>query len=435
MKFYGREEELKVLDRIETESRTSSRFTVVTGRRRIGKTSLVLKSVENKPYIYLFITRSNESVLCENMQRVLMEAGMEISGNIQRFADILKTVMLKTKETPMTLILDEFQDLKYVDESIFSQIQEVWDRYKDSARINLIISGSVHSMMTRIFEDRKEPLFGRPTGKVVLHPLPINLIKDILGEYNPKYGKRDLLTLYYLSGGIPLYIQLLMDAGAFDHDRMMETIASPGSVFLSDGRDILVTEFGRDYRTYFSIMQLISSGRDRRSDIEDVLDMETGAYLERLKKEYGFIDNIAPVMSKAETKNTRWVVSDMYLRFYFRFIYPCLSYVESGRYDLLRRAIGQSIETYEGYALEDYFRTRIAEEEAYTAIGGYWNRKGDIEIDIVVIDDIEKRCRMIEVKHNPKKLDMSILRMKSDPFVRNLKGYEVIYEGLSMDDV
>lgn len=435
MRFYGREEELRILDRIENESRASSRFTVVTGRRRIGKTSLILRSVENKPYIYLFITRSNEPVLCENMQRVLIEYGVEINGSIQRVADVLKTVMLKTRETPLTLILDEFQDLKYVDESIFSQIQEVWDRYKDSTRLNLIISGSVHSMMTKIFEDEKEPLFGRPTGKVVLRPLPIKLIRDILSEYNPAYGNRDLLTLYYLTGGIPLYVQLLMDAGAYDHKKMIERVSSPGSVFLSDGRDILITEFGRGYRTYFSIMELISAGKDRRSEIEDVLGIETGPYLERLKSEYGFVNNIVPVMSKSETKNTRWVVSDMYLRFYFRFIYPCMSYVESGRYDLLRRFIEQSIETYEGYALEDYFRTRIAEEDTYTSLGGQWNRKGDMEIDIVVIDAIEKFCRLIEVKRNPDKLDMSILRMKSDAFVKNLKGYEVRYEGLSMDDV
>ncbi len=247
MKFYGREEELKALDRIERESRTKSRLTVITGRRRIGKTALILRSVENKRFVYLFVTRTNETVLCGNMQRVLTESGIETSGEIRRFADILKAVMLKTRDIPMTLIIDEFQDFKYVDESIFSQIQEVWDGYRDTTRLNLIISGSVHSMMTRIFEDEKEPLFGRPTGKIVLRPLPIGLMKTVLSDHNPSCTKRDMLTFYMLTGGVPLYMQLLMEGGAFDSDSMLNAVASPGSVFLSDGKDILVTEFGKEY--------------------------------------------------------------------------------------------------------------------------------------------------------------------------------------------
>ena len=271
--------------------------------------------------------------------------------------------------------------------------------------------------------------------KILLHPLPISLIGDILSDYSPAYGKRDLLTLFYLTGGVPLYIQLLMERGAFDHDSMLDAVMSPDSVFLSDGKDILVTEFGKDYRTYFSIMQLISAGKERRHEIEDVLHMETGPYLDRLKKEYGFVDNVAPVMSRTDTKSTRWVVSDMYLRFYFRFLYPYWSYVESGRFDLLRRSTERSLETYEGHALEDFFRRRISEQDVYTSVGGYWNRKGDVEIDIVVVDDIDKRCRLIEVKRNREKLNLQLLRKKSELILKLFDGYDIGYEGLSMDDV
>ena len=163
--------------------------------------------------------------------------------------------------------------------------------------------------------------------------------------------------------------------------------------------------------------------------------METGPYLDRLKKEYGFVDNVAPVMSRTDTKSTRWVVSDMYLRFYFRFLYPYWSYVESGRFDLLRRSTEQSLETYEGHALEDFFRRRISEQDVYTSVGGYWNRKGDVEIDIVVVDDIDKRCRLIEVKRNREKLNLQLLKKKSEPVLKLFDGYDIGYEGLSMDDV
>ncbi len=434
MRFYGRETELKTLDNIRSESKISSRFTVITGRRRIGKTALLLKSVENERHVYMFITRVNESLLCMNLQRELKESGIDVVGRIDRFADILKAVMLHSSTSPITLIIDEFQELYHVNKAIFQEIQDVWDRYKDVSKVNLIVSGSAHSMMTRLFENEKEPLFGRPTAKIVLHPLRTSLLKQILRDHNPDYSNRDLLTLYMLTGGVPLYVSVLMDSGSADADKMLRYALSSGSIFLMDGKDSLITEFGKDYRTYFSILQLISSGKERRSEMEDVLRTECGPYLDRLKNEYGYVENISPVLSKPETKNTRWVISDMYLRFYFRYVHPCSGYVESERYDLLMRTVEKTIADYEGRTLEDYFRRKIAEEDTYTAVGGYWNRKGDIEIDVLVLDDLEKSARAIEVKRNRRRYDEKALREKTEK-VEALRGYSVVCECLSWEDM
>ena len=90
---------------------------------------------------------------------------------------------------------------------------------------------------------------------------------------------------------------------------------------------------------------------------------------------------------------------------------------------------------YEGRALEDFFRRRISEEDTYTEVGGYWNRKGDVEIDIVVVDDIERKVRLIEVKRNQKKLNIKGLESKGAIIRQELEGYDVSYEGLSSEDV
>ena len=90
---------------------------------------------------------------------------------------------------------------------------------------------------------------------------------------------------------------------------------------------------------------------------------------------------------------------------------------------------------YEGRALEDFFRRRISEEDDYTEVGGYWNRKGDVEIDIVVVDDIERKARLIEVKRNRNELDMKGLKSKGIRISHELEGYDVSYEGLSTEDV
>ena len=435
MRFYGREEELKQLQISREMSKIRSRFTVVTGRRRIGKTSLILKSVEDTRYVYLFVSRVTQPILCKEFQSSIEEEGIELPGSYTKLGDLLKALMIHSRNEWLTLIIDEFQDLEYVDRTIFQDLQKVWDRYKEDSHLNLIVSGSAHSMMTRLFENDREPLFGRPTSKIALGPLPVSTMMAVLRDHNKACTSEDMLTFYMLTGGVPLYMEALMDNGAVTSKAMLEYAVSLGSVFIADGREALVSEFGRDYRIYFSIMQLLSSGKTSRSEIEDVLGTSVGPYLKRLEEEYGFVRHISPVFSEPNSRNTRWTVSDMYLRFYFRFIRPGASLIESGRYDLLMRTILPGIPEYEGRVLEDLFRRRISEEGSYTGIGSYWSRKGDVEIDIVVLDDLDKRARLIEVKRNPKKIDISELMSKGARLAHELKDYSVSYEGLSEDDV
>ncbi len=365
----------------------------------------------------------------------MSDAGIDVPGTIDTVGDILKALMIYSRVEPMTVVIDEFQELRNVDPSIFGDIQMVWDAFREGSHMDLIVSGSAHSMMTAIFEDEKEPLFGRPTTKIRVEPFPLAQMKAILEEHNPEHSHEDELTLYMLTGGVPYYIGVLMDAGAVTSDAMLEAALSNGSVFLSDGKDILVSEFGKDYRTYFSILQLISQGRERRSEIDGILGMQVGAYLARLQDEYSLAKQISPVPGRPKERNSRWVVSDMYLRFYFRFVQPYSDYIEMGRSDLHLRAVRAGLEEYEGRALEDYFRRRIAEESEYTEIGGYWSRDGTVEIDIVVLDDISGKAELIEVKRNPAKLDMGELMAKGKVLEPLLKKYEVSYRELSMDDV
>ncbi len=435
MEFYGRDDELMQLKRIHESSGSASRFTVITGRRRIGKTSLVLKSVKGMRHVYLFVSRVSQKMLCEDMQRAVEEEGIEILGRIERFGDLLKALMIRSREESLVLIIDEFQDFKYVDKTIFQDIQNVWDRYKGESRISLVVCGSAHSMMVSIFENDKEPLFGRPTDKIVLNPLPIKVMEKVLEDHDGSYTSQDLLMFYMLTGGVPKYMEVLVDSGAFDSESMLERATSAGSVFLTDGKDLLVTEFGKEYRTYASILQLLSSGKEKRSEIEDVLQTEAGAYLKRMEDELGLVRHVSPVFSEPSSRNIKWKMSDPYLKFYFRFIRPSTGYVESGRYDLLLRSIKAGLPDYEGRALEDFFRRRISEEDTYTEVGGYWNRKGDVEIDIVVVDDIERKVRLIEVKRNQKKLNMKDLESKRAMIRHELEGYDVSYEGLSSEDV
>ena len=407
----------------------------MVGRRRIGKTSLLLESVKGTKYLYLFVSRTSEPLLCEQFQKDAAQAlGIQIFGTITRFRDLFEQLLIFGTKEHYTLIIDEFQEFANVNSSIFSEIQNLWDQYKGRAKINFIASGSIYSMMMKIFENRKEPLFGRLTSKITLQPFAVRVIKEILNDYNPKYTSEDLLCLYMLTGGVPKYIALLMEAGATKKNKMLDMVTSPDSPFIGEGKDLLVSEFGKEYGTYFSILQLIASGKNTQSEIDSVIGKNTGAYLANLEREYSLITKNRPMFSKPESRKNRWSLNDNYLRFWFRFIFPNQSLIEMGKYDMLREVIDRGYEQYSGLILEKYFRAKIAEEKRITGIGSYWDNKGENEIDVIAINDLDKTAIVAEVKRNSNKIDMDILQSKVHS-VKELAKYEIELQGLSLENM
>ena len=435
-KFYDRKKELQILSEIEHQSRTSACFTVLTGRRRIGKTELLKKFIEGKDSAYLFATRNAEKSLCEKWQDTLQESlGVQIFGQMQNLSDLFEQLMIYSKTHHFTLIIDEFQDLEFVNKAFFSQMQNIWDEHKGSAKLNLIVCGSVFSMMTKIFQDQKEPPFGRATHFMHLKPFAPSVVKQILYDYNPKYKPEDLLCLYMLSGGVAKYIFLLMFAGANTKTKMLQSVTNMASPFLVDGKNILINEIGKDYGIYFSILHAISKGLTTQSEIDSVIQKNTGAYLQNLHKVFGVIEQVRPLYSKHESRNVRWQIVDEYMRFYFRFIYAHQELIELGNYDTLLEYIQRDYETFTGKTLERYFTTKVIEETAPTKIGGWWDKKSQNEIDIIAINDMKKTCTIYEVKRQSKKINLPLLSQKSATFMQNIQDYTTELRGVSMEDM
>ena len=262
MKFYDRKKEMAILYAAKKQSQTSACFTVMTGRRRIGKTALLLESVKDTRFVYIFVARKSEVLLCAQYQPVIQETlGIRIYGEIREFAQLFELLMQHSQKENFTLIIDEFQEFLYINPSIVSDIQRIWDQYHATSKINFIVCGSVYSMMKRIFEDRKEPLYGRLTARISLHPFTTTVIKEILADHAPQFTSEDLLCLYLLTGGVAKYITLLMEAKAFNKTAMINYALSEGSPFLTEGKDMLISEVGKDYANYFSILSLIAEGK------------------------------------------------------------------------------------------------------------------------------------------------------------------------------
>ena len=167
MKFYNRIKELDVLQKAKDRSLNEAQMTVLMGRRRIGKTELALRSSQ-ETLLYFFVARKAEALLCRDFaQEIEAKIGIPVGG-YSSFAELFRFLLVYAEEHPLTLVIDEFQDFQRINPSIFSEMQREWDLHKATSRINLIISGSVFSLMRQIFEDSKEPLFGRANQKILL---------------------------------------------------------------------------------------------------------------------------------------------------------------------------------------------------------------------------------------------------------------------------
>ena len=363
------------------------------------------------------------------------DIGLKIFGSIQSLSDLFEQIMIYSQNNHFTLVIDEFQDLEYVNKAFFSQMQNIWDSYKGKSKINLIVCGSIFSMMTRIFQNEKEPLFGRATHSIHLKPFTPSVVKKILSDFNPKYTAEDLLCLYMLSGGVAKYIFLLMYAGATSKEKMINSVCNMASPFLIDGKDILISEIGKDYGTYFSILKCIADGLTTQSEIDSIIQKNTGSYLQNLQNIFGIIEQIRPLYAKSESRNARYKITDSYIRFYFRFIYSHQDLVELGNYEMLKNYILSDYETFTGKTLESYFTDKLQEKAQFTKIGGWWDKKSQNEIDIITVNDFEKKCQIYEVKRQQKKINLTKTQEKADIFMQNLPGYSYTVKGLSMEDM
>lgn len=439
MKFFDRSEEIASLHEIREIAKNNAQFTVVTGRRRIGKTSLVWKAYEDEPILYFFVARKAERDLCEDYQlEIENKLGIPTIGRAEHFTDIFEFIMKLSIDRPITLFIDEFQEFFRVNKSVYSDMQRIWDIYSNKAHINLIVCGSIYSMMTKIFKDKKEPLYNRQTRFMTVRPFTPSVLKEILTEYNSDHTAEDLLALYSFTGGVAKYVQLLVDAGATTKEKMLNQIVKADSIFLGEGKAILIEEFGKDYGVYFSILSAIARGKTSRSEIESVVGREIGGYLTKLENDYEVIAKKQPLFEKSSTKNVRYTIEDNFFIFWFRFIYKYSYMLEIDNYESMKAIINRDYETFSGLMLERYFRRVLIERQAYTRIGGWWDRKGENEIDIVAENELNNEATFFEVKRKAANIDIEVLKQKAAAFLRatgEFKGYDISYKALSMDDM
>ena len=435
MKFYNRDSELALLKKADALKNQHSVMTILIGRRRIGKTTLALQPFTKEPKLYFFVSKKEESLLCDEfLEEVKDKLALPIFGEIKTFENLFALLMQAAQTTSFTLVIDEFQEFERINASIYSVMQRIWDTNKSTTKMHLILSGSIYSLMKKIFENAHEPLFGRADFKLHLQPFHVSTLKEILHDYDA-YTPNNLLDFFILTGGVAKYIELFINAKAFDRISMVNEIVSPHGLFLDEGRNRLIEEFGKEYGVYFSILSLIANSKTSKSEIESILEKNISGYLYRLENDYNIIKSIKPINAKPNSKVQKYEIVDNFLYFWFRFIFKYQSLIEAGSFEKLKEIILRNFDMFSGKFLEKLFVDQFKEKQLFTHIGSYWERGNQNEIDIVAIDELEKTLMICEVKLAKKRLDQSVLEAKAKKLLADYPNYTIQWKLLSLEDV
>lgn len=436
MKFFNRENEIYQLREIANKSKQNAQLTFVTGRRRVGKTRLLKTAFKNDIFLYFFVAKKNEILLCEEfIEEIKTTLGVTIYGNFSSFSSLFGYLLEISITKHFTLVIDEFQEFFNSNPSVYSDMQNLWDKHKEKSKLNLICCGSIYTLMHKIFMDRKEPLYGRANNMLKIEAFDTKTIKKIISEYQLKYSKKDLLSLYTLTGGIPKYVELIVEATDLSYEGMIEYMISDNSIFLEEGKNILIDEFGKEYANYFSILTLIASSKTSRPEIESILNMSVGGYLDKLEVDFGIIKKIKPILSKPGSRTIKYAIEDNFLDFWFRFIFKNKSAIEIKNFEYVKQIIHRDFDVFSGKKLENYFRNQLIADKKYNELGCYWEKDNTNEIDIIGINKLTKKIDFYEVKKQPSKISLSQLKQKSEKIVRQFEDYSINYYGLSIEDM
>ncbi len=424
MEFIGRKEELRRLEK-EYSRRTS--FVLVTGRRRVGKTRLINEFIAGKDAMYFLVTEQADADVLADFSAALSRYSGKPQGRFDDWRDAMKAFVM-SKPGKKILVIDEFQNLFRKNESFLSLMQDVWDGTMSQEELMLIVCGSHVSSMESLDKNRRSPLYGRITRHLVIRPLPFEDVRDGL-PYT------DEVERYAVLGGIPRYMELFDDVPL--RDNVEDNVMNPSSMLFDDPRVLLGDEV-REVASYMSIMRAIADGNRKLSDISSAVQVPSttlNAYLRRLI-EMGMVVRRVPVTdcNPSKSRNGLYTISDYYTAFWFRFVFPYSSEIQSGDPSWALSEYDQHfIDKHVSFVFEDLCRAMVPSMSDAIGfkparVGSYWD--GKTEIDVMAINPVLKAVFVAECKYHPNNpVDNHVLNSLKRKVggIRELDGYKIVY--------
>ena len=440
MKFLGREKE--ILD-LEKEYARDGGFVVIYGRRRIGKTTLIKQFIKSKPAFYFLATKEVES---QSMKRFAGVIARTTGNSVMQKAafsdwlDLFQAVADYKPNEKKVLVIDEFPYLVKVNDSFPSILQNAWDEILKDSNVMLILCGSLISMMKKHALSYESPLYGRRTAQMRIAPLPFTTVYE-----NQKLSFEEAAEQYSITGGVPKYMEFFSDGQPL-YEQIKENVLSKNG-FLYEEPNFLLTDEVQVPTNYFSIIKVIADGNHKLGTIAGILGLETSALTPYLKtlSELGFIEKQVPVTERnaEKTRKGLYFISDNFLRFWFRYVYPYKGELELDNTQISLDELDKDFkEKFVAFAYEDICKeifARLCSDKAIdftpSKIGSYWlnDKSGNTQIDVMAVDTVNKRLFAGECKYHNQPIDADVYfelvkKVDNSSEIKSaFKGYTVIY--------
>ena len=424
--FYHRLEEIKaVKDFLCSEGHGM----LVYGRRRVGKTTLINKALEDYKGKLVFFQCTSESYE-SNCQQFLSE--MEISlggfwGRFDSFHDIFR--LLVSLDTPIAVVLDEYNELKesYGSIQTDSMMQKIIDGLKGT-KVRIIISGSSISVMKELL-DSSNPLFGR--FHTILEVKNFNYYES--SAFLSSWPVRKKAACYSVFGGSPAALECIDTSLSLD-DNIRHLLLDPRGNARILVENVLLKEFNK-LGPVLNILSRIGNGKRTYSELKDVFDPANTGNLSRWLTKLvsnGVIVKNAPINGKENPKRAFYSINDNLFRFYFSYVYPNRSRIEhAGASAVYEGIVMPSIETYLSYRFEDiakeYFShlAHLGKLEGIIDIGSYWyddrKRHANGEFDVVL--EFVNGYDVFEIKCLKGKMDRLLADQEAEK-IRSIESFK-----------
>ncbi|MBA3490121.1 MAG: AAA family ATPase [Longispora sp.] len=403
VEFKGRAADLELLDgqwrQVEQGTGgTHGRAVIMTGRRRVGKSRLVQEFCDRSglPYVVFQATRGRNPVT-ERADFMAMLTQSELPGaeavaGLQAgdWNQALRTLALAVPtEAPSIAVLDEVPWLVEQDHEFEGALQTVWDRYLSAKPVLLILVGSDLSMMEAL-QSYGRPFFGR-AAKMTVNPLHLADVATMTG-----LDAAEAVDALLVTGGFPEVVQA-WQPGMELADYLRQALTNPLSPLLMAGELSLLGEFPEASHSR-AVLEAVGSGERTFTAIAteaggaNPLASGTLSPILTTLLNKRVLAADSPLSTKPDTKNKRYRIADPYLRFWLAFLERGIPLVERGRGDLLLKRIERSWTSWRGRAVEPLIReslARLLPDDHWPeteAIGGWWNRQNNPEIDLVGAD-------------------------------------------------
>ncbi len=394
--FINRANELSSLR--TRQSKEGFEFIVITGRRRVGKTRLLQEFSEGKKVIFLMCEERKWEYNLDNFNQAIADFFDMPSPNFDSFRGCFE--FIAEREEDLIIVIDEFSYLMKENE-ILGEFQGIVDEVLKDKDITLILSGSAVSMMKKRVLGRSSPLYGRTTSQLNIQPFRFS---ELL-EWFEGADMEDIIKIFGVCDGIPKYLEF------FEGEKVMEEIKqnlfSPDA-FLFREPKLLLEEELREPETYYQILEAISLGHTRTTDIANHSYMEAknmSSYLSILR-DLGFVKKEKSILSK-KRKRGLYRIKDNFFNFWFRFVSPNFAEIENWQPEKAVKEFEREFDHYLGSIFEQVCRQYLRSVGSYPTLGRWWYKEH--EIDIVGLNEREDRILLGECKWTNSKVGSSLL--------------------------